>query len=489
MKPKNRSFLSYKKIFISIVAFVLTGIILYTLWNFGTFLPGWIVWGENNITDTTGGYHIFLENKTVQIIFDNKEIWESPKGVKVQQILSADIDYDGMDELILLCWKKGRYGKYKPFWIDKDEKKWSQHIFVYEYTESKIQPKWMSSYIGQDVAEISSGGGNRHGTRLLLTDPEGEISYWKWDFWGFTRDDAEVSFAVFGDNLIHEPIYRYGMNHDGNFDFLYEQIKNAITENDIAVINQETPFVTEYKKYSDYPRFGTPIQVGEAIADAGFDVVTCATNHAFDQGVEGINTTKNFFKEREILCLGIWTTQETEEKPYEIIMRNNIKFALFNYTYGLNGISLPEEYPHMVHLLENEEKIKKNIETARKETDFIIVFVHWGTENTEEIDDFQKKWAKTFLENKVNVVIGTHPHILQPYEILEDTDGHKMLIYYSIGNFVSAQPEKSCIKGGMAHFTIAPVPGGYEIINYDLLPLTIQWKRGGGFHPYFDSLQ
>ena len=127
--------------------------------------------------------------------------------------------------LILLCWKKGIYGKYKPFWIKKDEKKWFQHIFVYEYAENEILPKWMSSYIGQDVEKISSGGKKKYGEYLLLTDPMGEISYWKWDDWGFTKEDAEVSFTIFGDNLIHQPIYTYGLNHDGNFNFLYEGIK------------------------------------------------------------------------------------------------------------------------------------------------------------------------------------------------------------------------------------------------------------------------
>lgn len=470
------------------ILLVLIGIILYILWSYGTFCPGWVEWEDNYITGTSGSFSISLKNKTVHVINENREIWKSPKEVKVQQILSADIDHDGMDELILLCWKKGIFGKYKPFWIKKDEKKWFQHIFVYEYAENEILPKWMSSYIGQDVEKISSGGKKKYGEYLLLTDPMGEISYWKWDDWGFTKEDAEVSFTIFGDNLIHQPIYTYGLNHDGNFNFLYEGIKEAIDKNDIAIINQETPFVTDSYKYSDYPRFGTPIQVGEAIVDAGFDVATCATNHALDQGIAGIQTTKNFFTENKMLCLGIQTTEEQENKPYEIIMKKNIKFALFNYTYGTNGIPLPDGYPYMVHLLEDEGQIQKDIEKARQEADFIIIFVHWGTENMEEIDNFQKKWASFFLENKVNAVIGTHPHLLQPYEMLEGTDGHKMLIYYSIGNFVSAQPEISCIKGGMAHFTIAPVPGGYEIKNYNLTPLTILWKKGGGYSPILTHL-
>ena len=474
--------LSYKKIVTLITALAVSGAILYALWAGGSFLPGWIIWEENNITDTSGCYHISLAEKTVHVVYDGKEIWNSPDEVKVQQILSCDIDQDNRDELILLCWKRGRFGKYKPFWIEKDEKNWSQHIFVYEYADDEIRPQWMSSYIGQDVTKMSVGGSGKIPIQwLILDDPKGEKSYWRWDSWGFTREDAEVSFAVFGDNMIHEPIYRYGMNQGGDFTFLFENVRDVIEENDITVICQETPFVTEFSEYGDYPRFGTPIQVGEAIADAGFDVAACASNHALDRGAKGIHTTKEYFTEQGVLCLGIQKETEPERKPYEIFVRNNIKFALLNYTYGTNGISLPEEYPFMVHLLEDKQQIREDIRNARGEADIVIVFAHWGTENASEVDAFQEKWTGIFLDSKVDVVVGSHPHVLQKYEMLEGADGHKMLVYYSIGNFVSAQPEKSCVKGGIAGFMIAPASGGYEIAAYDLMPLTIIWQTGGKY--------
>lgn len=453
---------------------------LYELWAAGAFLPGWILWRNDFIKDVPGDYEVSLEEKTVHVLYQGEEIWQSPKGVKVQQIVSGDIDLDGRDELVLLCWKRGRFGTYKPFWIEKDEKSWSQHIFVYDYAEDEILPQWMSSYIGQDVSEMSSGGKGQ-AQWLILKDPDGENSYWRWDSWGFTKDDAEVSFTVFGDNLVHEPIYRYGMNQGGNFDFLFENVGDILEESDISVINQETPFVTEFSEYGDYPRFGTPIQVGKAIADAGFDVVTCATNHALDRGVKGIYTTKNYFTERGILCLGIQTQEEPERKPYEIIRRNNIRFALFNYTYGTNGVPLPEKYPYTVHLLGDEAQIGEDIESARREADVIIVFVHWGTENSEEIDAFQQKWTDIFLKSRVDVVVGNHPHVLQDHEMLEGEDGHKMLVYYSVGNFISAQPEKSCTKGGVAEFTIAPVPASYAVSEYSLTPMTIEWEKGGKY--------
>lgn len=456
------------------------GAALYGLWAAGMLLPGWVYWESGSITGESGDYEVSLEERTVHVAYHGAEIWQSPKEIKVQQAVLGDIDLDGRDELILLCWKRGRFGAYKPFWIERDEKDWSQHIFVYDCAGEKIVPQWMSSYIGQDVTEMSSGGKGQ-ARWLLLTDPEGDISYWRWDSWGFTKDDAEVSFAVFGDTLIHEPIYRYGMNQGGDFDFLFENIGDILKESDISVINQETPLVTEFSEYGDYPRFGTPVQVGEAIADAGFDVVTCATNHALDRGAKGIHTTKDCFAERGLLCLGIQTQEEPERKPYELIRRNNIRFALFNYTYGTNGVPLPEESPYMVHLLEDEAQIREDIECARREADVVLVFAHWGTENSEEIDAFQKKWTDIFLDSQVDVVVGSHPHVLQDHEMLEGEDGHKMLVYYSVGNFVSAQPEKSCTKGGVAEFTIAPVPDGYAISEYSLTPLVIRWEKGGKY--------
>lgn len=463
------------------MALVLAGAVLYVLWSAGVFLPAWICWEEGGITDASGDYEISLTDKKVRIAYGGADVWESPKGVKVQQILSFDMDRDNTDELILLCWKRGRYGKYKPFWIEKDEKSWSQHIFVYEYNKDKILPKWMSSYIGQDVKKMADFGKEASEKRLLLEEPKGTVSCWRWGSWGFIKEDAAVSFAVFGDNLIHEPIYRYGLYHDGNFDFLYENIGDILEKSDISVINQETPFVTEEEEYSDYPRFGTPLQVGEAIAKAGFDIVTCATNHALDRGSAGVRTTKGFFTAHDILCLGIQTEEESKRKPYELITKNGITFALFNAAYGTNGISLPEDCPYMVHLLDDEGEMRRDIASAREKADIVIVFAHWGTENSAETDAFQKKWTNIFLESKVDVVVGSHPHVLQDCEMLEGFDGHKMLVYYSVGNFVSAQPEKSCVKGGAATFTIAPSFDGYAVTEYNLTPLVITWQKGGKY--------
>lgn len=484
--------------------------LIWFLMGGGYSLPRWIDWKSGIFPDASGQYEITLKHRTAKVIYDNSVIWTTPKDIKVQDAVPCDIDGDGADELVLLCWKIGRFGTSKPFWVEEDEKTWSQHIFVYSCNGETVKPKWMSSYIGIDVATMSVAGrsgqqpgstaaesgidGNRAGItarnnrnfrqRLLLTDTEGNVGSWVWDSWGFTKEDTDVSFVVFGDNLVHEPIYQYGLhNSNGSFDFLFDSknIKEAIAASDIAVINQETPLTDQPSKYSGYPRFGTPVGVGEAIADAGFDVVTCATNHALDQGVSGIDFTKGFFDSRDILCIGVQSEDEKEYRPYEVLARGGVKFALFNYAYGTNGNWIPGNKAYMVHLLDDEEQVRGELLKARAETDFVLVFVHWGTEYSGQPDEFQQKWAQIFLESKVDVVVGTHPHALQPWEVLQDDDGHEMLVYYSLGNYVSAQQEKSSVKGGMAQFTVSLTSDGYKVSQYTLWPLTITRQEEGKY--------
>lgn len=523
----------HRKIVYRIMALVCTGAVLYLMWRGGAFLPGWITWESGTLWEADGQYETALAHRRVKVRQGDNVIWTSPNGLKVQAARVCDIDNDGHDELILLCWRIGRYGKSRPFWVEHNERKWSQHVAVYEYDGEKVKTKWMASDIGFEVCGIWAGDraayvraaedgaakettgsevikdemtdgaaavretlgntqaekkmakpgtiksehtGARPNNRLILTDREGGLSCWFWDSWGFTREATEVSFVVFGDNLVHEPIYQYGLHNDGNFSFLYENMKEAITKSDISVINQETPLTDDPARYGGYPQFGTPVQVGEAISDAGFDVVTCATNHALDQGMDGVDFTKHFFNDAGVMCLGIQGTDESAYRPYDIIVRNGVRIAMLNYTYGINGIRIPAQNPNAVHLLEDKNRIRADIAKAKAESDFVIFFAHWGTEYAEKPDDFQKEWTQILLECGVDAVIGTHPHVMQPYEMVRDDSGHEMLVYYSIGNYISAQSEKSCVKGGMAEFRVSLTSDGYRITKYGLQPLVIAWE-------------
>ena len=480
----------------------IAGFTLFFLWRDGAFLPRWIVWKEGSFTDASGQYTVLVADRNAKAVFDGQVIWETERGIKVQDALSCDTDGDGQDELVLLCWRIGRFGSARPFWVKQDEKKWSQHIFVYRLDNGQITPKWMASDIGTKAVSMTASRrrsqsdfdrenpaalGSRTQVRpdlrqrLLLTAPDGTSSSWLWDSWGFSKEDTDITFAAFGDNLIHEPIFRYGLTNQRGFDFLYDDLKDTIAQADVAVINQETPLTTDPSCYSGYPRFGTPADVGEALVRAGFHVVTCATNHAVDQGVDGIDFTRTFFQSRGLVCVGTQTKAETGYRPYEVIARGGLRFALLAYTYGTNGLMVPAGRSCMIHTLDDEARVREDIALARKETDFVIVFVHWGTENAAQPDAFQEKWTDIFLESHADVVIGTHPHTLQPCEMLTGSDGHRMLVYYSLGNYVSAQPEKVCTKGGMARFTVSLTPNGCEVTEYALIPLLITRGEEGRY--------
>ena len=288
--------------------------VLYGLWREGWLLPGWIRWESCQVQDVSGDYELTLNRRKVDITYKGAMVFASQKEVKVQSLLCSDIDGDGAEEFVLLCWKRGRYGEHKPFWVKRDEWQWSQHIFVYEGMEGKVRPKWMSSYIGQDVTKLEGALFHTDRERLLLTDREGKVNAYVWEGFGFAREERDISFAVFGDILIHEPIYRYGLSQ-GDFSFLFENQMDRLKEYDVTVINQETPFVKDPSAYSDYPRFGTPVEVEKAIKEAGFDVVTCATNHALDQGAEGVNVTKTLLQEDGITPT--YRLVETQGPPHD----------------------------------------------------------------------------------------------------------------------------------------------------------------------------
>lgn len=189
---KYKNFVSaFSKCLIIIAVFLCVGAVGYWLWNRDTFLPQWIVWEHGAFQDASGQYEITLTGKTVRVSYKDTMIWTTEKDVKVQKALAADIDRNGQDELILLCWRKGHYGDVKPIWVEEDEQDWVQHIFVYEFLQEDVQAKWMSSYIGKDILDITARAAETSGRLLCLTDRSGEESVWTWDSWGFVRVDID----------------------------------------------------------------------------------------------------------------------------------------------------------------------------------------------------------------------------------------------------------------------------------------------------------
>lgn len=296
-----------------------------------------------------------------------------------------------------------------------------------------------------------------------------------------TNAVSSVSLVAVGDNLIHNTLISAGEQEDGSLDYssFYENIKNDISSADIAVINQETILGGSEFEYTGYPVFNSPWEIGTAAIDAGFDIFTCATNHSLDKGYAGIEQECAFFDQHpEVVHVG---TNDSEEDYNSIIYyeKNSIRFAILNYTYGTNGIPIPESSPWCVNMMD-KEKITADVNAAKQNADVIIVFPHWGTENSTSVSDYQREYVQLFSDLGVDIVIGTHPHVLQPVEWVEnETTGKKMLVYYSLGNLISHQTSLNQLCGGMAEIKIEKKNGEISITSAKLVPVVCWYKSSG----------
>jgi len=449
------------------------------------------------------------------------DIWTAPSEIKVQDGFLTDLDRDGVAEMILLVWKRGRFGKHRPFWITSDERCYSQHIFIYDVGDEAqegiddnesghdsvisgvVSQKWFASDIGVDVRRMKllNEGSVTSEAVLLTEDIDGNCVLWHWESFGLKTMDNEVTFLAFGDNLIHKSIYEYAYAHEGgNFDYLYEPFKEEIMAADVAAFNAETVLVDKESAVSGYPQFGSPLAVGKALVAAGFDVASCANNHALDKGIYGIDVTSSFYKDNGITCVGIQGSGEEQYRPYEVITRNGIRIALLSYTYGTNGIDVSDKYPYAVHYLPgnaseqgadsieegsdtaieqdffSEDRLADDIKTARNAADFVVVFAHWGDEYETSVSDYQRHMASIMADAGADVIIGSHPHVVQETEVIDRWDGGQTLVYYSLGNFVADQGKVKRSSDGQAVetggakalFTIEHCYDGARIKSWDI---------------------
>lgn len=277
---------------------------------------------------------------------------------------------------------------------------------------------------------------------------------------------STVHLISVGDNLMHDTIIDAGLKADGsyNFDNLYSNVKNVIKDSDIAVINQETILGGSEFEYSGYPMFNSPWEVGEAAINAGFNVFLNATNHTMDKGSKGIfNAIEFYSKHPEVTYLGI-NKDSADYNSIKIVEKNGIKMAMLNYTFGLNGISLPQDKPWVVNMLD-KDKMKSDIATAKQQADVVMVFPHWGTEYSQDISVAQEELTTFFSENGVDIVIGTHPHVVEPIKEIKREDGHSMIVYYSLGNFISHQNGLDRMLGGMADLTITKTGNDISVVG------------------------
>ncbi|MBE6158989.1 MAG: CapA family protein [Firmicutes bacterium] len=291
------------------------------------------------------------------------------------------------------------------------------------------------------------------------------------------EENEHIDLLAIGDVLVHEPVYKSGIQSDEtlNYDHFFYNIQEDLDEAEIKIVNQENVLAASHYGYSSYPCFNAPEEVGEAEAKAGFNVILHATNHTMDKGEKAVYKTMEFWNNYpEIAVLGINEKEEDQNNIY-IYNQNGFKVALLNYTYGTNGIPLPSDKPYLVNLMD-KERITNDVKLAKEQADIVVVLPHWGTEYQHTPDSFQKEYAQLLSDLGVDLVIGTHPHVLENIEVITNDEGHQMLVYYSLGNYVSGQTKKDRVVGGLAKVSIEKDYKTNEcyITEYELDPIVTQ---------------
>lgn len=304
-------------------------------------------------------------------------------------------------------------------------------------------------------------------------------------------EDKHFSMSVIGDIMCHNSQYKDAYTGAGTYDFSYvfEDIKGYISEADIAVGNLETTFAGKARGYSNYPTFNTPEQLAYNLKAFGIDVVSTANNHCMDKNFSGLVSTLNYLDDAGIAHTGTNATQEDQNK---ILIKdvNGIKIAFLAFTYGTNGIPIPSDKPFAVNLID-KNLILNQISLAKEQNpDLICVNMHWGTEYQTKQNKEQEKLANLLFSNGVDIILGSHPHVLQPMEkktiTLEDGSTKDCFVIYSLGNFMSGQTypnTRSSVILNMS-FTKSGETGKTTINSVSYVPIYMYKSASGSARRY-----
>lgn len=269
-------------------------------------------------------------------------------------------------------------------------------------------------------------------------------------------EDSVKSFnmSIAGDYIIYSTNYNYAQSlaNGSGYDFspIVKKLKQFTDKCDVNYYDQETVLAASKLGVSDYPLFISPEEAGQAMVDLGYNLVSSATNHALDGGEEGIMTSREFWnKQKDVLFTGTFSSQEERDTPV-IKECNDIKYTMLNYTYDTNGIPVPDDKPYLINVWPTDleindpakddkyqaykEQVKKDIDSVKDKVDFLIVAMHAGVEYMPDESAYQDDMAQFLADNGVDLVIGTHPHCIEPARYIGDT-----LVFYSLGNLLCAQ--------------------------------------------------
>ena len=247
------------------------------------------------------------------------------------------------------------------------------------------------------------------------------------------NDVKKMSLIAVGDVLIHESVYKDAKTDNGyDFKKMFTMVKPIISKYDLKYCNQESIIGGSALGISGYPAFNSPDEIGdEMVDDLGFNLISLANNHLLDKGIDAVNYSNSYWKKKNVITAGSYSSMD-ERNDIKVYKQNGIRYAFLAYTTISNG-KVPNNKDYLLNMY-SDEQAKKDIDTIKDQVDVIIVSMHWGVEFSNTPNSEQKKIAEYLSGLGVNIIIGSHPHVVQPVEYVNNT-----LVIYSLGNFISNQ--------------------------------------------------
>jgi len=247
-----------------------------------------------------------------------------------------------------------------------------------------------------------------------------------------------INLLATGDILMHNTVIASGLTMENTYQYehLFAPIKHIVEQADYASIALEAAMAGPQSGFTGYPLFNTPDATAWALKNSGFDLVVTAHNHCLDRGLKGALRTLEVLKEAGLDTIGTYASSE-EKKQFLIKDIQGVKVAYLAYTYGTNGIPIPEQAPYLVNFI-NEENISRDIQALRPHVDIIVLILHWGIEYQHYPTAEQQQMVFNFLKAGADVILGSHPHVVQPAQII-NLNGAKKFVIYSMGNSIGHQ--------------------------------------------------
>ncbi|MDR1328494.1 MAG: CapA family protein [Oscillospiraceae bacterium] len=459
------------------------------------------------MSESAGGYDFTAENGRLRITgADETEVWSSNEEWYVDSFRLGDVNRDRISDVTFVVWKSYRFGAEHPARMTNDDASVRCHLYVYSVKDDRVKPLWCSSTLPRPIYsfELDAGGERTpvlSGTLLITQEGSYTGDYGKtastgytyeWNGWGFspraepspavTPAVHSATLAVVGDLMCHKAQYADALAKGGgetyDFSYMFKYIAPYISAADYAVGNFETTITLPGNKPSDFPYFASPQSFAEAIKDAGFDFVTTVNNHSLDYGKEGLIHTLEVLDELGLRHTGTYAA-ESDSENITVIDVNGITFAILSYTYGTNGNPIPPDMPWSVNITD-DGKIADDIAKAKAlNPDFVIVMPHMGAEYETSTREIFKDNIRKMLLAGADIVLASHPHVLQPVEFVTVTDDdgteRRCFVAYSLGNFVSSQRTAPRDYGMIVNLGFSKTDGGKAAL--DSVGLTPVWVK------------